>query len=541
MTCDADPEVLAQYILALVSTGESTETLKSSLAEKLNEFFDDRSDSVLETGPFLDRLFQEIEREKEGFVEKAPRLSDYSEDEDDGDRNFKHRRPRSQVEDAKRRLTADSNEQPPQKYSRGEGAGRGRGMGRMYGMERRPRCRDYNERGFCMRGDTCPYDHGEDRIVVEDSLQHMPGIGGPMAMPPQHGMGPAPFYPMPHNAPMMAGSDAAYDPEYATAINDAPEGYAQRGAMRARGGRGRGRGGGAYERRSTPYDRNSTTLAVQNIPPEMCQLATVNDYFSQFGTITNITVYAAQQKAIIQFSTRAEAEAAHSSPNPIFDNRFVKVFWHKDSNAPAETKAPAPTPARTEPDPDILAARAAEFAKLREEKKKMRQERVKTVLEAHKQKQELLERQIAEQKRLMEKLTSSKEMTRAEKEELLKSLKKIAAEIDGNRAAAAAPPPAETVYGQSSAWPRRFTLDNRPTSLLVSDIPEEGKDALRSHFEQYGNIATFEPKDNQVIVKYAQRFEAEKAMALAANYPGGALQLTWYTGAKPGDEPSTGN
>ncbi|XP_011623446.1 zinc finger CCCH domain-containing protein 27 isoform X1 [Amborella trichopoda] len=32
----------------------------------------------------------------------------------------------------------------------------------------RPRCRDFEERGFCLRGDMCPMEHGVNRIVVED-------------------------------------------------------------------------------------------------------------------------------------------------------------------------------------------------------------------------------------------------------------------------------------------------------------------------------------------------------------------------------------
>lgn len=32
----------------------------------------------------------------------------------------------------------------------------------------RQRCRDFEERGFCMRGDMCPMEHGVNRIVVED-------------------------------------------------------------------------------------------------------------------------------------------------------------------------------------------------------------------------------------------------------------------------------------------------------------------------------------------------------------------------------------
>lgn len=32
----------------------------------------------------------------------------------------------------------------------------------------RQRCRDFEERGFCLRGDMCPMEHGINRIVVED-------------------------------------------------------------------------------------------------------------------------------------------------------------------------------------------------------------------------------------------------------------------------------------------------------------------------------------------------------------------------------------
>ncbi|GLD55986.1 RNA-binding protein 26 [Lates japonicus] len=54
----------------------------------------------------------------------------------------------------------------------------------------RKRCRDYDEKGFCMRGDMCPFDHGSDPVVVEDvNLPNMlpfqpPPIPGVDAPPP---------------------------------------------------------------------------------------------------------------------------------------------------------------------------------------------------------------------------------------------------------------------------------------------------------------------------------------------------------------------
>lgn len=61
----------------------------------------------------------------------------------------------------------------------------------------RKRCRDYDEKGFCMRGDMCPFDHGSDPVVVEDvNLPNMlpfqpPPI--PVVEPPPPGLPPPPL------------------------------------------------------------------------------------------------------------------------------------------------------------------------------------------------------------------------------------------------------------------------------------------------------------------------------------------------------------
>uniref|UniRef100_A0A3B4B058 Uncharacterized protein n=1 Tax=Periophthalmus magnuspinnatus TaxID=409849 RepID=A0A3B4B058_9GOBI len=53
----------------------------------------------------------------------------------------------------------------------------------------RKRCRDYDEKGFCMRGDMCPFDHGSDPVVVEDV--NLPNIL-PFQPPPIPGVDPPP-------------------------------------------------------------------------------------------------------------------------------------------------------------------------------------------------------------------------------------------------------------------------------------------------------------------------------------------------------------
>ncbi|KAI9032860.1 hypothetical protein CLU79DRAFT_830695 [Phycomyces nitens] len=676
--CDAEPDVLANFVMTILGNKETDAALRQSLEKNLRDFLDDQ------TGPFIDRLFAKL-NENNRPVEivsvavedplnvPAHRLSDFSDDEDDGDRNFKHRRQRQedqedtyttrQVEErGKRRLPENTPAGGMSKHSRVDdsrrgpdgipmgpaamynntqsstfdGRGRGRGNrgnrgGMNMGRTQRPRCRDYNEKGFCMRGDMCPYDHGVDRIIVDEGFNG-PFPNGPGHMGPMGGRGPQPpFFGMQNTmVPNGMGPDA-YDPERATLMPNGnmpfpsdmsgmmmpetmppmqmnqPIRGGMRGGMRGRGrGRGNYMGGanGGYQQQH--HSKTGTTLVVENIPPEECQITKVHDFFQKFGTLTNISVQPHQQKAILQYGTRAEAEAAYHSPDAIFDNRFVKVYWQREkedgsqqqqlpgTDAQASSLAPAVT--GNEPDPELVAARAAELAKQREEKQKKHQERMQALLDAQKQKEQLLQRQIDEQKQLMEKL-GNKDMTRAEKEELLKSLKRIGAEISASRDGVSGIPSPQTqaaststasattaisgaaetpedlkkklatleaeaaalglaahgsgfrggrggYFGRGRGYPRmrggmtRMSLDNRPTKLLVKDIPQDTTEEVQKHFEQYGSVTSFESSEQGVIVHYSQRFEAEKAMSVGANFPKGTLQLAWYTESSSG-APST--
>ncbi|XP_075544861.1 RNA-binding protein 26-like isoform X2 [Dermacentor variabilis] len=64
------------------------------------------------------------------------------------------------------------------------------------------RCRDYDERGYCMRGDYCPFDHGNDPLIVEDVSVLRFGLSGPppppppnSALPPQPALPQEPYNP----------------------------------------------------------------------------------------------------------------------------------------------------------------------------------------------------------------------------------------------------------------------------------------------------------------------------------------------------------
>ncbi|KAK7271650.1 hypothetical protein RJT34_27727 [Clitoria ternatea] len=50
------------------------------------------------------------------------------------------------------------------------------------------RCRDFEERGFCLRGDMCPMEHGVNRIVIED-VQSLSQFNLPVSIPSAHLIG----------------------------------------------------------------------------------------------------------------------------------------------------------------------------------------------------------------------------------------------------------------------------------------------------------------------------------------------------------------
>lgn len=55
------------------------------------------------------------------------------------------------------------------------------------------RCRDYDEQGFCMKGDLCPYDHGNDPVVLDGSVSAALGLAGQnQTSAPQSGLLPLP-------------------------------------------------------------------------------------------------------------------------------------------------------------------------------------------------------------------------------------------------------------------------------------------------------------------------------------------------------------
>ena len=106
-------------------------------------------------------------------------------------------------------------------------------------------------------------------------------------------------------------------------------GYQQRGGFR--GGRGRGgfRGGRGGYHQQNPQQRNSI-LEIRKVPANQNSIGPLHEHFSQFGPVSNIQVsYEGDpEAALITFNEHADALKAYRNPEPLFNNRFIRVFWH---------------------------------------------------------------------------------------------------------------------------------------------------------------------------------------------------------------------
>ena len=266
---------------------------------------------------------------------------------------------------------------------------------------RPPRCRDYDEKGFCLRGDMCKFDHGNDAVVLEDSRGYQPGMPG-MTEPYVPGI------------PAIPGGGISYPPPM---LSVPPPGYPPIGLKRGHdgggfeppnkkfdygrlGGRGRGRGGrgrGGMGGRGGGGHHSSTMLAVRNIPVELNSITSLNSHFSKFGVLVNVQIHFEGDpgSALITFAGTGEAAAAINSTEAIMNNRFIKVFWHIEKQAMKERLGGQSQ--NTNPNNVVLGEKAEET----EDVEKVKEDKEKAIQEIQKS-QEMLQTKHEEMKKVEE-------------------------------------------------------------------------------------------------------------------------------------------
>ncbi|KAK2789999.1 hypothetical protein FQN52_005809 [Onygenales sp. PD_12] len=258
------------------------------------------------------------------------------------------------------------------------------------------RCRDYDTQGFCVLGSTCPYQHGTDHLVAPARDDEYDPAKSNIVM----------------DRSISANASNGHSP-----AGPSRGGDRGRGRGRGRGDRGafngRGRNRADFSQAGPNEDRSITTIVVEQIPEDKFDEKIVRDFFSEFGTVTDVTMQPYKHLALVKYDTWAAARRAWSSPKVIFDNRFVKVYWYKPG-AKTETNGAHPpstsqSPTRAKPDEKMFdqeefEKQQAEAQRQHEEKMKKRKETEEARLALEKQREDLLKRQQEEKEKLMQRL-----------------------------------------------------------------------------------------------------------------------------------------
>ncbi|XP_060625497.2 RNA-binding protein 26 isoform X2 [Anolis sagrei] len=444
------------------------------------------------------------------------------------------------------------------------------------------RCRDYDEKGFCMRGDMCPFDHGSDPVVVEDV--NLPGIlpfpAQPPVVegPPPPGLPPPPPIltpppvnlrppvpppgPLPPSLPPVTGPPPPLPPLQPSGMDAPPnsatssvptvvttgihhqsppappslftetydtDGYnpeapsitstsrpmyrhrvhAQRpnligltsgdmdlpprekppnkSSMRIvvdseSRKRTIGSGDGVpvkknwfdkpnFNRTNSPafqkkvqFGNENTKLELRKVPPELNNISKLNEHFSKFGNLVNLQVayQGDPEGALIQFATHEEAKKAISSTEAVLNNRFIKVYWHREGSVPPmpasvqkviqplpqqpilpvikqsvkERLGPVPVSNMEPAEAQSAGAEAVQNVAKLSVKDRLgfvpkppnpttEKEALRLQQDVRKKKQEILEKHIETQKMLISKLEKNKTMKTEDKAEIMKTLETL--------------------------------------------------------------------------------------------------------------------
>ncbi|KAI1493556.1 hypothetical protein F5X96DRAFT_687373 [Biscogniauxia mediterranea] len=434
---------------------------------------------------------------------------------------------------------------------------------------RKPRCRDYDTKGYCSRGSNCNFEHGTESLYVPPfqlsagdeydpnnaSLPPMPTFGNQSTPQPLPALDLSSFQQM---TPPTTNRREPKKPK-------------------------RAKGRPAFASNGPNHDRSKTAIVVQNIPSENFTDDQIRGYFSQFGDIEDLTIHSQDRLAIIKYDTWEAAHAAWSSPKVIFDNRFVKVFWHKDENEDATAPNGKPVAgakngasngsssvqgnASEEPEFDMedFKRKQEEAQKIYKQKMEKRQEIERQRQELEERQKELIAKQLEEKRRLQAKLagSSAKDGSKSPTQGKADGTGKPSTQTEALRAQLAALEAEANVLGidpeqeEGSTWPPRgrgrgrgyrglgtfpprasrgsygyrgrggggvearhaayaaFSLDNRPKIVALSGVDftiPERDEALRQYLFGIGEFTDVHTDPAVTHVTFKDRKTAEKFM-----------------------------
>jgi RNA-binding protein 26 len=336
-------------------------------------------------------------RQRRESSSPSPSGQRYSDGEDERRKTFDTRRTEDTSSQSQHIFISEGESRVRSGQRRGGGGGQRRVRGRGRGLNRPIICRDFAEKGMCLRGDKCPYWHGTDvvalkthppnpqpfnlivppnyppKIPIYPTVPYVPGVPSELPMGPVIAGYSVPdsrrlsapssadlFRNMPlANLPSEKEEDAslvvvdARNSSDVVATKTQGERSERRRFYRPRGGhrtRSEKRDTAKPTGSSQPLNQETTTIDVVNIPFELNTIDKLNEHFKKFGRIINIQVMPDKGKAQIQFSDKSEARAAVKSTEAVLNNRFIKIYWareQKEADVTEQSKAAAEVKSET--------------------------------------------------------------------------------------------------------------------------------------------------------------------------------------------------
>lgn len=493
------------------------------------------------------------------------------------ERNIRRRRVRSHSQSRSRSSTPERHVSSPQ--SNPDIQDNERTERKLLPGMKRQRCKDYDERGMCLLGEQCPYDHGIDPLVITGPIPPYPPPPFPMSIPPppnlpkttsglllpplipprntantgvdgynpedpslnasskiSHagppplptcmlpqiplrptfppplgipGLGPPPLPPPPMPPLAMPLSHSMTRPgNFNTVVSAVPPTTTPfvRPHVNMSGVK-------------NPY-RPSNTVLLRKIPRDLNSITKLSSHFEKFGTIVNLQVRYENdpESAIVQFSSPQEAKAAHDSVEAVLNNRFIRVYYLKNTGSGGvaniwgqndrqiKTSTPGeiaitsirpdvlkenednqslqatPTPETTPPTShQLINKRSIPSSRpkqtLKQEKSIVMAATMKK-MELQKKSQSLLEAQIQQQKLLLSKLEKSgKLLTSEEKSKVIETLKSLSSNIAKLK---------ESVTKTVSAKPHPQRIRRISSSSESNQSLQQTADQLRIEAQQLG-------------------------------------------------------
>jgi len=416
--CDAEPTALAKYVIALIKKDKKEEDLKMLCYQQLEIFLKNNTDDFvnllfasLKNESYLPKVKTEVKEEKEKSMERKVKSErrDLRKDRDyrrsstsprqrharsprrtrsrsprrhkspkdvrsrlgyrkmspDSRRRFYRRRSRSHSPPRRRnsprrryRHSSPNRKSPPRRRSRStSNCQENISVSETNGKKKVGKCYDFEEKGFCVKGDSCPYDHGNDVVAVDDdpdaidlgtspsdvakqpvTQQVLPPIHIPpptlLARPPTFNVPPPQIFPNYPPPPLSAIlPPIPYQPEMVKKASVVI-----------------GCGAGLKRRfvndlvvpnciddgiapKKKPFVGHRKVLLITRIPSNLNNIMKINEHFQKFGSINNIQVRfnGRNDQCVVEFAHHNSAKAAYSSPASVHGNRFIRVLWYDES------------------------------------------------------------------------------------------------------------------------------------------------------------------------------------------------------------------